>query len=72
MEQGESITLISGIFRLFARICSMDGTIAPVEQSTRMALKLSDRGCVIGSGKIVPADTADDLTHPETLIKAHT
>ena len=63
--------IISDIFHLFDRIRSMGVTIVLVEQNARMALKFSDRGYVIESGRIVLEDTADNLLHSEAVIKAY-
>ena len=63
--------IISDIFHLFDRIRSMGVTIVLVEQNAQMALKFSDRGYVIESGRIVLEDTADNLLHSEAVIKAY-
>ena len=63
--------IISDIFHLFDRIRSMGVTIVLVEQNARMALKFSDRGYVIESGRIVLEDTADNLLHSKAVIKAY-
>ena len=63
--------IISDIFHLFDRIRSMGVTIVLVEQNARMALKFSDRGYVIESGRIVLEDTADNLLHSEAVIMAY-
>lgn len=63
--------IINDIFRLFDQIRNLGVTIVLVEQNAMMALKVSDRGYVLESGKIALEDTAYNLMHSETVIKAY-
>ncbi len=63
--------IISDIFRLFRKIRDMGVTILLVEQNARMALKVSDRGYVMESGKIVAEDTAAGLLSSDAVVKAY-
>ena len=63
--------LIQEIFRMIQRIRDMGVTILLVEQNARMALKISDRGYVMESGKIAYADTAANLLRSDAVIKAY-
>ena len=63
--------IISDIFRLFKQIRDMGVTILLVEQNARMALKVSDRGYVIESGRIVLEDSARNLLHSDAVVKAY-
>lgn len=56
--------IVSSIFSLIRRINrEMGATILLVEQNARMALSISDRGYVLETGRIVLADTGENLAN---------
>ncbi len=58
--------IVRTIFDLIKRINTEGTTILLVEQNARMALSISNRGCVLETGKIVLAGTKDNLlNNPE-------
>lgn len=63
--------IIKDIFNLFGKIRDMGVTIVLVEQNAKMALKVSDRGYILESGKIVMEDSANNLLNSEAVIKAY-
>lgn len=63
--------MIQEIFKMIQTIRDMGVTILLVEQNARMALKISDRGYVIESGKIVHTDTSANLLRSDAVIKAY-
>jgi branched-chain amino acid transport system ATP-binding protein len=46
-------------------------TILLVEQNARMALRLADRGYVLGVGRVVLADTARNLLNSSEVQQAY-
>lgn len=63
--------LIQEIFKMIQMIRDMGVTILLVEQNARMALKISDRGYVIESGRIVHTDTSANLLKSDAVVKAY-
>ncbi len=63
--------VISDIFRLLKEIREMGVTILLVEQNARMALKISDRGYALETGRITITDTSDKLLHSDAIIRAY-
>ena len=61
----------SDIFNLVLRIRELGTTVLIVEQNARMALKISDRACVLETGRVVSLDTAENLLHSEDVINAY-
>lgn len=63
--------IIKDIFNLFDRIREMGVTILLVEQNAKMALKVSDRGYILESGKIIFEDEAKKLLNSKSVIEAY-
>ena len=63
--------VINEIFKMLRSVREMGVTILLVEQNARMALKISDRGYVLESGRIRYADTAKALLHSDAVRKAY-
>ena len=63
--------IISDIFKMICKIRDMGVTILLVEQNARMALKISDRGYVLETGKIALCDDAKALLHSDLVRKAY-
>ena len=64
--------IVSSIFSLIRRINrEMGATILLVEQNARMALSISDRGYVLETGRIVLADTGENLANDPKVRAAY-
>ena len=63
--------IISDIFKMIQRIRDMGVTILLVEQNARMALRISDRGYVLETGKIVLSDDAHALLKSNVVQNAY-
>ena len=56
---------------MICKIRDMGVTILLVEQNARMALKISDRGYVLETGKIALCDDAKALLYSDLVRKAY-
>ena len=63
--------LVQEIFELLVRINREGVTILLVEQNARMALRISHRGYVLETSKIVLADTSEALINSEKVREAY-
>ena len=63
--------IIAQIFEIIARLREEGMTIFLVEQNANQALKLADRGYVLGNGRVVLEDTGDALLVNEDVRKAY-
>lgn len=63
--------IIQEIFDLIVRINQLGTTILLVEQNAKMALRISHRGYVLETGKIVLSDRADALLSSEKVRAAY-
>ncbi|MDY3617885.1 ABC transporter ATP-binding protein [Agathobaculum sp.] len=63
--------IIQEIFNLIVRINKLGTTILLVEQNAKMALRISSRGYVLETGKIVLSDRADALLTSEKVRAAY-
>jgi branched-chain amino acid transport system ATP-binding protein len=63
--------IVRDILNLVKTIRDMGTTILLVEQNARSALRISDRGYVLETGKIVMEDTADALLASEQVQKVY-
>lgn len=68
---GLAPNIVSLIFKLIKTINKQGVTILLVEQNANMALKISNRGYVIETGKIVLMDTSESLLKNEEVKKAY-
>ena len=68
---GLSPTLVETIFSLVKDINSRGVTILLIEQNAKMALKISDRGYVLETGRIVLEGTGRDLLADDEIQKAY-
>ncbi|MDA8098106.1 MAG: ABC transporter ATP-binding protein [Nitrospiraceae bacterium] len=63
--------IVSRIFKIIEEINKQGTTILLVEQNARAALRLSHRGYVMESGRIVMEGPSADLEHDEGIRKAY-
>ncbi len=63
--------IVKGIFEIIKKISSDGIPILLVEQNSRAALGIADRGYVLETGKIILADTASNLLDNEDVKKAY-
>ncbi|MDE7035020.1 MAG: ABC transporter ATP-binding protein, partial [Eubacteriales bacterium] len=63
--------VIQEIFDLIVRINQLGTTILLVEQNAKMALRISQRGYVLETGRIVLSDSAGALLSSEKVRAAH-
>lgn len=63
--------IIQDIFSLIKRINQLGTTILLVEQNAKQALKISNRGYVLESGKIALTDTGENLIKSDLVKKAY-
>ncbi|HEX9074696.1 MAG TPA: ABC transporter ATP-binding protein [Anaerolineae bacterium] len=67
---GLAPVLVQDVFKVIKEINKSGTTVLLVEQNARMALLIADRGYVLETGKVVLADTAQNLLANEQM-KAH-
>jgi len=67
---GLAPVLVQEVFKAIKEIRDAGATILLVEQNARMALLIANRGFVLETGKVVLADTAENLLNNEQM-KAH-
>lgn len=70
-SMGLAPLLVERIFELIQQINRQGTTIFMVEQNANMALSIADRGYVLQTGRIVLADTAQNLLQNEMMRKAY-
>jgi branched-chain amino acid transport system ATP-binding protein len=70
-SMGLSPVLVETIFQIIRDINKQGTTILLVEQNAYMALSVAARGYVLQTGKVVLADTAENLRRNETVRKAY-
>jgi branched-chain amino acid transport system ATP-binding protein len=63
--------MVDNIFETICRINEQGTTILLVEQNAQMALKFSHRGYVLETGKIILAETSDNLINNDRVKKAY-
>lgn len=63
--------MVQDLFRLIEKIRKMGTTILLVEQNAKSALKISDRGYVLETGKIVLSGSASELLNSEDVRRAY-
>lgn len=63
--------MVDNIFETICRINEKGTTILLVEQNAQMALKFSHRGYVLETGKIILAETSDNLINNDQVKKAY-
>lgn len=70
-SMGLAPLVVEEVFRVIKQVHSEGTTIFLVEQNAKQALKIADYGYVLEVGKIVGADTAENLLASETVQKAY-
>jgi branched-chain amino acid transport system ATP-binding protein len=70
-SMGLAPLLVKEIFRIIQEINRAGTTILLVEQNARMALSVAHRGYVLETGRVVLADTAENLSAMEEVKKAY-
>jgi branched-chain amino acid transport system ATP-binding protein len=70
-SMGLSPILTEQIFAIVSEINAQGTTVLLVEQNALMALNAADRGYVIQTGKIILADTAENLAANEQVRQAY-
>jgi len=70
-SMGLAPILVAQNFELIKQVNEQGTAIFMVEQNANMALSIADRGYVLQTGRIVLADTAENLMHHEELKRAY-
>jgi len=70
-SMGLAPLVVRDIFNIIHEINKGGTAILLVEQNARMALKISSRGYVIETGKIVLEDSSENLLHNQKVIDAY-
>ncbi len=70
-SMGLSPLFVQQVFDIIQEISRQGTTIFVVEQNANMALSIADRGYVLQTGKIVLADTADNLRENKMMRQAY-
>jgi len=70
-SMGLAPLFVERIFELIQRINEQGTTILMVEQNARMALSIADRGYVLQTGRLVLADSAQNLLENEMMQQAY-
>lgn len=70
-SMGLAPVLVQQNFDIIEQINAVGVTVFMVEQNANMALSIADRGYVLQTGRIVLADTAENLLANEDLRKAY-
>ncbi len=70
-SMGLAPVLVEQSFEIIQTINQEGTTVFVVEQNANMALSIADRGYVLQTGRIVLADTAENLRNDETMRKAY-
>lgn len=70
-SMGLAPILVAQSFDIIQQINERGTTVFVVEQNANMALSIADRGYVLQTGRIVLADTAENLRNNEMMRKAY-
>jgi branched-chain amino acid transport system ATP-binding protein len=70
-SMGLAPVLVEQSFEIIQTINEQGTTVFVVEQNANMALSIADRGYVLQTGRIVLADTAENLRHNEMMRRAY-
>jgi branched-chain amino acid transport system ATP-binding protein len=70
-SMGLAPILVEQSFEIIQRINQEGTTVFVVEQNANMALSIADRGYVLQTGRIVLADTAENLRNNEMMRQAY-
>lgn len=70
-SMGLAPVLVEQSFEIIQTINEQGTTVFVVEQNATMALSIADRGYVLQTGRIVLADTAENLRHNEMMRRAY-
>ena len=70
-SMGLAPLVVKEIFNIVQEINKEGTSILIVEQNARMALKISNRGYVLETGKIVLEDTSENLLNNQKVIEAY-
>lgn len=70
-SMGLAPVLVENIFEIIQRINKQGMTVLLVEQNALMALEVANRGYVLQSGRIVLADSAENLIQNEMVRKVY-
>jgi branched-chain amino acid transport system ATP-binding protein len=70
-SMGLAPILVEQNFELIKQVNEQGTSVFMVEQNANMALSIADRGYVLQTGRIVLADTAQNLLHHEELKRAY-
>jgi len=70
-SMGLAPILVQQIMDIIVELNRSGTTVLLVEQNARMALKISHRSYVIESGRIVLADTAENLLNNDSVKRAY-
>ena len=70
-SMGLAPILVEQSFEIIQRVHKAGVSVLVVEQNANMALSIADRGYVLATGRIVLADSAEDLSKNEELKKAY-
>ncbi len=70
-SMGLAPVLVEHNFEIIQRINQVGTTVFMVEQNANMALSVADRGYVLQTGRIVLADTSENLLGNEMMRKAY-
>jgi branched-chain amino acid transport system ATP-binding protein len=70
-SMGLAPVLVDSIFEIIRQLYAEGTTILLVEQNARMALQIAGRGYVLQSGRVVMADTSENLRQNELVREAY-
>jgi branched-chain amino acid transport system ATP-binding protein len=70
-SMGLAPILVAQSFEIIQQINEQGTTVFVVEQNANMALSIADRGYVLQTGRIVLADTAQNLRDNEMMRQAY-
>jgi len=70
-SMGLAPILVEQNFELIKQVNEQGTAVFMVEQNANMALSIADRGYVLQTGRLVLADTAQNLLHNEELKRAY-
>ena len=70
-SMGLAPLIVRDIFNIILEINKVGTAILLVEQNAKMALKISSRGYVIETGRIVLEDSSENLLHNQKVIAAY-
>ena len=63
--------LVQSIFKIIREINQQGVTVLLVEQNANQALRIANRGYVLETGRVVLADTAQQLLQDDSVRKAY-